>query len=110
MDENSPTWMRPISVERVRMRGFRDRAHARVVDQRRHQVGGGVRIQHGVAVDADQVFAAGRQRAHAQRHGLALVLRQVHHAQPLVLRGQAIQHLRRAVAGAVVDGDDLDVG
>ncbi|MNV60314.1 hypothetical protein D3C71_1527730 [compost metagenome] len=75
-----------------------DGAHARVVDQRRHKVGGGVGIQHRVAVDADQVFAAGRQGAHAQRHGLALVLGQMHHAQPRVLAGQAVQHLARAVA------------
>ena len=51
----------------------------------------------------------GRHGAHAQGHGLALVLRQMQHAQTRLMQRQGIEHLGGVVAGAVVDRNHFQV-
>ena len=50
-----------------------------------HQPVSAVRVEQRVAVDADQDLVPRQQRSGPQRERLALVARQVHHAQPRVL-------------------------
>ncbi len=77
----------------------------RVLNQRRYQIGSGVAVQQGVAVNADQQIAPGRRRPGFERHGFPLVLREVNHPQARLLQRQLVQHLCGVVRRAVVDGD-----
>lgn len=82
----------------------------RVLHEMAHHPVRSIAVEEGVAVDADQDFILGEQAARLQCHGLALVLRQVHHAQVVVFGGQAVQYFSGVVLAAIVDGDHLEVG
>ena len=86
-----------------------DGAKPRAVAEAPHQPGDAIRMKDRIAIDADEDLPLRHQGAGAQRHGLALVLRQVNHAQRRDLAREAVQHLGGAVARSVIDGDDLEI-
>ena len=85
-------------------------ADTRVVDEVAHDPGDGVVVQYGVAVDTDQKFAFGSQRAGFEGDGLALVGGELDDPHP----GDGFRHGFKLFAGivgaAVVDGEDFVVG
>ena len=68
-----------------------------------------LRIEQGVAVDADQQLVACQHCAGVHGRRLALVLGEVDDAQARDAADQAVEHLGGVVAAAVVHGDDLEL-
>jgi len=66
-------------------------------------------FQHGIAVDAHQVFRSRSQGAHAQRIRLAKVAVQMDHPQAWVQGRKRVQAGAGVVAAAIVDGDHFEV-
>ena len=66
-------------------------------------------IKQGIAVDANQIFGAGRQGTHAQGIGFPQVFIEVDHPESWVLTGKLVEDGRRIVRAAVVDGDDFEI-
>ena len=77
------------------------------VGERLHEVGDGVGLEHGVAVDHDHDLGLGGQHAGAQRGGLAPIGSS---DQADVWQPERLDELPGAVGGPVVDHDDFEVG
>jgi hypothetical protein len=69
-----------------------------------------LRIEQGVAVDADQQLVARQQGAGVHGRRLALVPGEMHDAQARDAADQPVEHLGGIVAAAVIDRDDLELG
>ena len=96
---------RPVAHARV----ARDRADAWAGDEMAHHPARRVLVEQRVAVEADQEFVPGRQRRHAQTHGLALIHRKVNNAQARFSFGQPLQPLASIVGRRVVKNDYLEI-
>ena len=73
------------------------RADVGILNQRGHQISGGIAIEQGVAVNADQQIAPGRCRPGFERQRFPLVLREVNHPQARLFLRQRLQYLSGVV-------------
>ena len=81
-----------------------------ILNQRLYQIGCGITIEQGVAINTDQQIAACRRRAGLKRHRLPLVFCEVNDAQARLFLRQLLQHLCGVVRRTIVDRDNFDMG
>ena len=66
-------------------------------------------VEQGVAVEADQVLIARRERRHPESHRFALVFRKVNDSKPRFFGGERFQPLAGVIRRRIVDSDDLEI-